>query len=161
LRGGEYGVAILSKFPIQSSQSFALPQVSKAEMRVLGEVTLWVGGRELVFANTHLDAERSDDNRNAQMEFISNRYRDSKQTVIICGDLNSKPNSQAVALLDQVFKRTCIADCLPTFPQKNPRTTIDYIATKNFKGKLMRFDVIDEQYASDHRPIFAQFQLVK
>jgi endonuclease/exonuclease/phosphatase family metal-dependent hydrolase len=69
--GGDYGVAILSRFPISNPAGFALPQVTKGEPRVLSYVDVTLPNKTiLTFSNTHLDATRPDSNRVAQIKTI-------------------------------------------------------------------------------------------
>ena len=157
--GGDYGVAILSRFPLKGIKSFPLPQKVVAEKRVLAQVTIKIGNQDVIFANTHMDATRGHENRTAQMQYITDLYKDTTSPVIISGDFNSKDGSEAIKLLDQQFKRTCVTGCPPTVPQINPRSTIDYIATKNIDWPMLKHEVIEELYASDHRPISAIFKI--
>lgn len=157
--GGEYGVAILSRYPLKDVQAFELPQKIKAENRILGQVMIRVGNQDVIFANTHLDATGRHDNRLAQMQYITALYKASKLPVIVSGDFNCTPDSEAIKLLDQEFKRTCTQNCPNTFPQINPKRVIDYIATKNINWSLLNYEVIEETYASDHRPIAATFKV--
>lgn len=151
--GGDYGLAILSKFPVQNPENIPLPQVEEAENRTLALLQVKVKDTWICIANTHLDASRSDKNRLVQMQFIVDRMAKTDIPVILCGDLNTVPTSEVIQILDKQFKRTCVNDCLPTSPQGNPRRTIDYIATKNFSWPQKSIEVIAETYASDHRPV--------
>jgi endonuclease/exonuclease/phosphatase family metal-dependent hydrolase len=160
--GGEYGVAILSRFPISNGTKIALPQVAKGEPRVLSYVEVTLPGRETItFANTHLDATRPDSNRVVQMKAILNELAKKKGPVIVVGDLNCEAKSQPIALLDQQYTRSCVTNCAATIPQVLPRKTIDYIAVKNLSWSLVEHRVIAELYASDHRPIVAVYQVGK
>ena len=157
--GGEYGLAILSRHEIKDAKLIPLPQKNVAEKRILSHVKLTVQGEEFIFANTHLDASRTHDNRNVQMEYILKYFEDFKLPVILCRDLNSVAGSEAINMLDKQFKRTCVDDCPGTIPQDLPRRTIDYIAIKNANWPVLAYDVIAETYASDHRPITAIFNI--
>lgn len=157
--GGDYGLAILSRLPMKDVKLIPLPQKVVAEKRIVAQVTIQLGKQQVVIATTHMDATRSPENRNAQMEYIMELYKDTKSQVILCGDLNSVPKSDAIKLLDQHFKRTCIDNCAPSVPQIKPRALIDYIATKNINWPLLDYRVIEELYASDHRPISATFKI--
>lgn len=157
--GGEYGLAILSRFPLTAIKSYALPQKIKAENRILAQATVQIGDQQVIIANTHLDATGNPANRTAQMQHIVATYQDTKTPIIIAGDLNAVAQTDAIKLLDQHFKRTCVEGCLGTIPQDNPKRTIDYIATKNTSWKLLQHTVIEETYASDHRPLTAKFKI--
>lgn len=159
--GGDYGIAILSRYKFKDATLVPLPQKITAEKRVLGYVTIKVGKQQFILANTHLDATKSHDNRNVQMEHILKEFEHTTLPVILCGDLNSVAGSEAINLLDSQFKRTCTENCGETVPQINPRRTIDFIATKNVKWPLLTHKVIEETYASDHRPVVAVFEIGK
>ncbi len=64
----------------------------------------------------------------------------------------------SIIIFDQSFQRSCI-DCEPTIPQDKPKEAIDFIAfdKKHFKKvKILKHLVINETYASDHRPVYAE-----
>ena len=70
-QGGDYGVAVLSRFPILDSTRFILPIDPKigGETRTLAAITVEVAkGKKLVFACTHLDLKEP--NRLSQSEQI-------------------------------------------------------------------------------------------
>lgn len=158
--GGEYGVAILSRFPLSNGSKIELPQVIKAESRILAKVEVKIDQKTtLVFANTHLDATRIDSNRVVQMKAILEELKTVKQPVFLVGDLNCVADATPIQLMDQQFVRSCISDCAFTIPQDKPRKTIDYIALKNAKWTVKSHVVIPETYASDHRPVIAVYQI--
>jgi endonuclease/exonuclease/phosphatase family metal-dependent hydrolase len=108
--GGEYGVAILSRFPIKDQHRYPLPtkEGTKGEPRVLATAVITLSGKkEIVFACTHLDAQRDSVNRELQIKAISEILKTSKRPVIIAGDFNAPPGSGVIRVLDAHFKRTC------------------------------------------------------
>lgn len=162
--GGEYGIAILSKYPIDNMKRYPLPTIesTKGEPRVLAtaEVTL-PGNKKILFACTHLDALSTDTNRVLQITRILEILKPQSLPVILAGDLNADPSSKTISLLDSYFTRSCVATSCPfTIPQDKPRKTIDFISfapKEKLAVKLHR--VVDEKYASDHLPVFAVFEL--
>lgn len=158
--GGDYGVAILSRFPISNPVKLDLPQVVKDEARVLSYVDVVLPNKtKLTFANTHLDAGNTDSNRVVQMKSILSVLGAKKNATIFVGDLNCESKQEPITLLDKLFKRTCVSNCLATIPEKKPVKTIDYIALRNAKWPVAAHQVIEEVYASDHRPVVAVYQL--
>lgn len=158
--GGEYGTMILSKLPFYDVKSIALPEAFAGEDRILAYVTVKLSsGKTFILANTHLDAQRNNDNRILQMKAILQELGTKQEPVILCGDLNSVDTSEAIKLLDQQFKRTCTQGCPGTIPEVNPTKTIDYIAIKNAVWPVKSYRVIPETYASDHRPVVVTFQM--
>lgn len=157
--GGDYGIAILSKYPFEQPTSIPLPQKNTAEERVLAFVKISINKTPFIFANAHLDATGNPANREVQMQEILKTFEKETLPVILCGDLNSVAGTAAINLLDTQFKRTCLANCEGTIPETNPNRTIDYIAVKNWGWPLVKHQVIAESYASDHRPLMATFNL--
>lgn len=159
--GGEYGVAVLSRFPIEETFRMDLPVLdgTKGEPRTIAAVTVKVSKKKkLIFASTHLDLKQL--NRINQSNQIIEKYKDEKIPVIIAGDFNAVVGTEEMDLLDKHFVRTCVENCGGTIPVKNPNRTIDYIIFKPSKNfKVISHKVIDEQYASDHLPIVAELRL--
>lgn len=158
--GGEYGIAILSKYPILHKTGIELPEEHNAagETRALASVTIEpVTGKKIVFTCTHLDLK--EENKELQINAITDYVRNTDIPFIIAGDFNSKPGSYVVNELDKVFQRTC-TDCPFTIPEVKPNRTIDYIA---FYPKdaftILEHTVIKEPYASDHLPVFSRLKL--
>ena len=155
--GGEYGVAILSRFPMSEKNNIPLPtkESTKGEHRTLGKVTVTIsGGKQVVVAFTHLDAQRTDTNRVLQMSRITELLASEKRPVIIAGDLNAMAGTPVIDMLDKQFTRSCTSNCAFTIPQVNPNKTIDFIAFSPAAAfKVVSHEVIVEEYASDHRPV--------
>lgn len=160
--GGDYGVAILSKYPLTEEQTFMLPKNNdaKAEQRVLALATVTLpDGKKIKFASTHLDAQKADANRLMQVAEINRLTAKESLPVIVAGDLNADPASEAIKIFDEQFTRTC-TDCAFTIPVINPRKTIDYIAFKKENHfRVVSHEVIAERYASDHLPVLAVLKL--
>lgn len=161
--GGEYGVAILSKFPMEDKTNIPLPtdDNTKGEHRTLATATIVLpGNKKIIFACTHLDAQHTDINRQLQIKKILGVLNQKKLPVIIAGDLNAEPASDVIQQLDNYFTRTCIKDCPFTIPETNPDKTIDYIAYKPSQiFSVVSHSVVKEVYASDHRPVKAVLQI--
>lgn len=161
--GGAYGVAILSKYPIAAVQNHLLPKDAdpKTEQRTLLMAEIKISDKKKFnFASTHLDVE-NEANRVLQINEIKKMANAVSIPFFIGGDFNDIENSKAIQSFDQHFQRSC-KTCAPTFPQDIPTTTIDFIAfhKKHAKGiKTIRHEVLEEKYASDHRPVLAEFLL--
>jgi len=159
--GGEYGVAVLSRFPIEDTFRMDLPvqEGTNGEPRTLAAVTVKVSKKQkLIFGSTHLDLKEV--NRLSQSKQIVEQYKNEKLPVVIAGDFNALPTSGVIQYLDQHFTRTCVENCGGTIPVKNPNRTIDFIMYKpSDTFEVVSHKVIDEQYASDHLPIVAELRL--
>jgi len=160
--GGEYGIAILSKYPIDSAKTFQLPSANAhAEKRALALAWLNLGGnKQLLFACTHLDAEAKDDSRMMQIKAIDSLLMPQPIPLLLAGDLNSEAGSPVIEILDQHFNRSCLNNCAFTIPSDKPVQTIDYIAFRNTDAfKVIDHRVLQEPYPSDHLPVIAELSL--
>ncbi|UKJ06882.1 endonuclease/exonuclease/phosphatase family protein [Solitalea lacus] len=159
-QGGEYGIAVLSKYPVLDSVAYALPMQEGAggEPRALAVITVALkDGRKVKFAATHLDLKP--ENRMLQVQKIAELFKNEKQPVILCGDFNAVPGSEPINYTDQFFKRSCMQNCAPTIPVINPDREIDFIMYTPSIIKVLSHQVISETYASDHLPVVAELKL--
>lgn len=159
-QGGEYGTAILSKFPILDSKRHELPNLEgvNSEPRTLAVVTVDFHGEKIKFANTHLDFSNKENNLH-QVQTIAEILKDEQLPIIMAGDFNAVPESPSIQHLDKKFTRSCEQDCPFTSPQQYPKRTIDYImASKGSGFEVETHRVIEEVYASDHRPVLAVYR---
>lgn len=160
--GGEYGVAVLSRYPIQQGKGYQLPNApgSKGEPRALCTATVTLpGGRKVMMASTHLDVQRTDTDRLLQMREIARILGAAGMPVILAGDFNAQPGTAAIKVLDSAFTRTC-DNCAFTIPVDQPRRTIDMIAFVPRKAfVVLQHQVIQERYASDHLPVLSRLVL--
>lgn len=161
--GGEYGVAILSKFPMEKMNNIPLPtdDHTKGEHRTLATaIIILPNKKKIVFACTHLDAQHDDLNRQLQIRKILEVVKQQNLPLIIAGDLNAVPESDVIKQFDSYLTRTCITDCSYTIPEMNPDRTIDYIGfSPAEKFTVVMHSVVAESYASDHRPVKAILRL--
>ncbi|MBS9525710.1 endonuclease/exonuclease/phosphatase family protein [Litoribacter alkaliphilus] len=156
-QGGEYGNAILSRFPIEESSKHAISNMEgvNSERRAVLQIKVDVEGQPFWFASTHLDYSNKENNLHQSKE-VAGLYRDSEIPVILAGDFNALPDSEGINYLEGYFERTCRHNCGYTIPEKNPNRTIDFIMfTKDAGIEVVEHRVIPEEYASDHRPVFA------
>lgn len=160
--GGDYGVAILSRYPILQKQIIPLPHVNQgAEQRVLGLVRVKLPtGKEVAFASIHLDHKGDASDRLSQLSQVINVTQDIEEPLILAGDFNALPNSSTLEMVYQNFSPTC-NDCGHTYPANNPNKTIDYIVYKDPSDsvRVLENTVIEEPKASDHRPVRVIFSI--
>ena len=156
-QGGEYGIAILSRFPILDSIALVLPMKdsNRGEQRAIAVITVALkDGRKLKFASTHLDLEP--ENRLMQVQKIKALFHEEKLPVILSGDFNDVPGSEPINYIDRFFKRSCIQSCASSFPAINPDKEIDYIFFTPSRFRTKSHQVVAETYASDHLPLLAE-----
>lgn len=156
--GGDYGVAILSRYALSGGITHKLPTAAgtNGEPRVLATAAIELNGKKITIACTHMDAQRSDTNRLLQINTITEILKKEANPVILAGDFNAVPGGAIINVLDQHFTRTCTTNCGFTIPQINPTKTIDFIAYKPANSfTRLSHTVIYEPYASDHLPVMA------
>jgi endonuclease/exonuclease/phosphatase family metal-dependent hydrolase len=160
--GGDYGVAILSRYSLSNGATHKLPTLAgtNGEPRVLATASITVNGKQVTIACTHLDAQRSDTNRVLQINAIMDILQKEQNPVILAGDLNATPGSTVINTLDKFFKRSCLQNCAFTIPQDNPKSEIDFITIRPETAfTLQSHRVIDEKYASDHLPVIVTLSI--
>ena len=158
-QGGDYGVAVLSRFPIIDSINYRLPihPDKPEEFRTIAVVKVVLPtGRNMLFASTHLGLKEP--NRLLQAEKIIEHFEKNELPMILGGDFNAAPESKVIQYFDQYFTRTC-TECMPTIPVENPNKTIDFIMFSSKESfQTIETRVIDEKYASDHLPVVARLR---
>lgn len=158
---GEYGVAILSGFPILKSETHALPvnQGTGAELRAAGLVQVKLPNEQhVIFVSTHLDHKEESNRALQARELLKALQPYSAYPIIVGGDFNMPPQSDTWNILQTSLHMGCTT-CPSTFSAVNPSTTIDYLLL-NTTGRdyfsFTRYEVILEREASDHLPLIAE-----
>ena len=166
--GGEYGDAVLSKYPILEKRSYRLPCAAEqpGEDRSLCVIRVQIDGKDLYVASTHLDHLSGDASRLVQATEIG-RILDTELEgdLILCGDLNAIPSSNVIATMTSFLTNTGPIDQY-TFPSDDPSRKIDYIMYAPIEHfGVQNCQVVsrgDQQVggvdASDHRPVIADIR---
>lgn len=149
--GGDYGVAVLSKYPIIESERIKLTS-GWHEQRVLGRVKVDVNGYAVNFFVTHLSYEDLDIRKGQFAEI--NRVLSGMDNFILTGDFNcdsldefqwiddsSAVNTASYSVL------TCGGDCIDNIVHSN-----------NFV--FSRPDTLDNGH-SDHRMLYAKCEVAE
>jgi endonuclease/exonuclease/phosphatase family metal-dependent hydrolase len=157
-QNGEFGVAILSRFPVVSDALYDLPDGSdpNSEHRVALEVQVDVpdiyGNTTTVsFVSTHLDPF-SDDTRVGQVNAIVNDLAGQAHPVILCGDLNATAESNSVQTLVRSGYLYQDRQLKSTFPATNAYKKIDFITVRTNSTSMASVPLFvgDNAAASDH-----------
>lgn len=156
-QGGEYGMAVLSKFPILSHRVHILPR--GAEPRCSLEVKVRPGGGfgEIRLFGVHHDWTR-ENLRLSQCESLLKQIGKNPGPVILAGDFNAGRKSQSVRLLVDSGFEILTNDQTNTFPSHKPKVEIDFIMSKGLSFTHFTHKVVDEKNASDHRPVFVELK---
>ncbi|MDC3412161.1 endonuclease/exonuclease/phosphatase family protein [Aquibacillus sp. 3ASR75-11] len=153
----QYGIAILSKYPIIESENIELSSYGN-EPRGLLRTKIDVGGILVSVFNTHLGLDTSE--RLAQIKEITRVTSSFVRPRILLGDFNAEPNSEEIKWL---LHEGDFVDCFKeienavTFPADNPNRRIDYILT----SKSIKFSNQNMMHTqvTDHLPITIKLYL--
>jgi len=160
--GGEYGVAVLSRWPLLRTHNESLPSLPDREPRtaLTVEVDPGAGAPLLEFTCTHLDQTRDPENRLAQARYLNTRLvREDGQATILAGDLNARPSTEVMDLFDQRWTNPPADDPSPISPSGRPRLRVDYVLIRPAATwRVIESRIIDEPVASDHRPLLVVLQ---
>jgi endonuclease/exonuclease/phosphatase family metal-dependent hydrolase len=144
--GGQYGEAVLSRFPIIESRARVLPFRYGQEPRsaLVVRVKPGDGLPELLFAGTHL-CHQSGETRLEQAQQLNALFpATGGPAVILAGDLNSRRGRPP---MDELLRERWTA--APT-----TRAPIDYVLMRRVDPwRIVESQVINERVASDHRPV--------
>jgi endonuclease/exonuclease/phosphatase family metal-dependent hydrolase len=164
---GQYGNALLSRFPIRNVETTLLPRPRGGEQRALLDTEVDVHGVVLRCLVTHLHhLTRSE--RLAQVEAINATVTGHQMPTVLLGDLNSAPGSAEIRtltehLVDAWVVRGLVAGpggsngkgC--TYSAQTPFMRIDYVlASPDIAVEQVRVATTD---ASDHLPVAADLRL--
>lgn len=154
-QGGKYGIGVLTREKPVSRCVIGLP--GKEEKRSLLIVEL----KDFVLCCTHLSLTRED--RLASVEIINQAVDKYSKPVFLAGDLNTEPGSAELKSLEKTWTMLNDPNML-TFPANNPDKCIDYIMVHKkdkFCVNAIETKVGPESVASDHRPVWVNFKLIK
>ena len=161
-QGGEYGNAVLTRFPIRYATNHLFHMVKAREQRGLLQLVLDIRGQQIAFWNTHLDAAHDDMDRWASLgELTAIAKSNEALPLLICGDFNDVPESRVGRKLADQFDDTWAGVGTGagfTVPAQQPTRRIDYLWTgtngmlRAISAKVIKSD------ASDHLPVVAEFE---
>ena len=159
--GGGYGEGILSRYSFLSTHNYGLSaQEGKEPRSALEIIVLLDSGDTIRFIGTHLDHTRDETDRINQANGLNNIFTKDDKPSILAGDLNARPESKTMSILFEEWEKSS-SDDEPTAPAINPRSKIDYILFRPVnRWRVLETKVIDDQVASDHRPVLSILELL-
>lgn len=155
--GGEYGIAILSKYPILEHKTLQLPRLEKQEDRAVLETIVRIDEKTNVrFVCTHF-CHVSEARRTRQAEKVDELFSGSEIPVILAGDFNVAPDSPTIETLLKNWKDA--TDESPTFGNP-PKSKIDYILYRPKESfRVLEKRVVPDLITSDHLPVLSVLEL--
>lgn len=158
-QGGEYGVAILSRLPIDAVDNTPLPGAPEREPRTALSVHVATpSGLRLRFTSTHLDQGRDSLSRSAQVRFLADTMSRSGGPSLLAGDFNSTAETDLMATVRSAWTDLFTAP-LPVGPDGTPRRRVDYVFGRPGSAwHTLDSAVIEDRLASDHRPVLVALE---
>jgi endonuclease/exonuclease/phosphatase family metal-dependent hydrolase len=147
--GGDYGLALLSRWPLADVVRHRLHTAQPGEPRIVLETLVCAAGRPLWLFNHHADTAPAARRSNlAALEQIVRRRRGS--AMIVLGDFNDTPNESGIrALID--------AGLVDPAAKWNPRTAgegrIDYLLVDGSLATSVRQTRVWKSRKSDHHAL--------
>jgi endonuclease/exonuclease/phosphatase family metal-dependent hydrolase len=160
-QGGEYGVAILSRWPLHYAENRALPASPPYyEPRTSLTVFTRPGPRAplIQFTTTHLDDARDSPDRMDQARTLNDLLvAGDGRPSILAGDFNARGEAELLAILDEYW--TNVATTNPEQPggggnRRGLRSDFIFFRPAA-RWRVVDWQVIDAPVASDHRPVLA------
>lgn len=166
-QGGEYGIAVLSRWPIAASEVIPLridPPQPRAggslEPRIAFLVETITPAGPLAVVNTHFDASRDERWRLQETTDLLEALAERMEIALAGGDFNSEPGSAVHQRLVDGGLRDAWLECglgpALTFPAAGPVKRIDYVFLAD-DTRCNGARVLDSD-ASDHRPLLVEIQ---
>ncbi len=152
--GGKYGNGILTKEKPVAVHKIALPGKKEARTALIVELSRYV------VVNTHLSLTNSE--RVESMKLITKAIENYDKPVFLIGDLNAQPDDEPIKTLIENKWQMLTDGKTKTYPSIEPEEVLDYVFGYKGKGEVYsKFNarVINNQIASDHRPIFVDIRL--
>jgi endonuclease/exonuclease/phosphatase family metal-dependent hydrolase len=178
-QGGRYGVGVLTRLPAESHRGHLLPARPGSEPRAALEVVYRMheaaDARRVRFISTHLDHQRAEDDRVAQVEKLLELFPEPSMApvAILAGDLNAGLGAPSLGLLAPKWVAVWPdGNAAATFPVEKPRVGIDHV----FTGRGAKWTVLrvaagtaifpeDAEWkemllkSSDHVPVVVDLEL--
>lgn len=161
-QGGQYGVAILSRFPILATDHRLYKNLREAERRGMIRAEIKIDGRIFNFVTTHLDYQY-EDGRVFETEQLLAALKEVKGRLIVVGDFNDVPTGGAYQLMRDQFADAWVESHAAgeglSYPADKPSKRIDYIFTRRSDSIPSKRAWIPQTLASDHVPVVADLEL--
>jgi endonuclease/exonuclease/phosphatase family metal-dependent hydrolase len=158
-QGGQYGVAILSRWPIMATDHRLYQNTREAERRGFIRVEVKFHGQTINFMTTHLDYQY-EDGRVFEATQLLAALKEVKGPLILVGDFNDVPAGAAYQLVRKQFDDAWVTDDGFTYPADKPTKRIDYILTRRDDRIRAKNVWVPGTLASDHVPVVADLEIL-
>ncbi|OLO39179.1 hypothetical protein BTR23_08980 [Alkalihalophilus pseudofirmus] len=147
-----YGNAILSRFPIKSTEKLPFKNRREDRSAILSKIQL-SNTQSIYVLNTHLGLNREE--RLQAIEMIHQKLKKIEGPILLKGDLNSLPKKQEYEIWNSYLSKSNEGKPIQTYSSRDWQ--IDYIFhSKEFVVNKTR---VVQSEASDHYPVSAVLSL--
>jgi len=162
-QGGDYGNAILSRYPILESYNHHLTMLRPGEQRGILWAKIKTPSGPVWFASTHIDYRRENEERISNVkEFLAmsevKKKAEPGTPLIIVGDFNDFPDTEVHKLMKSGFRDSWEVVGKGkgfTYSSVEPRSRIDYVYLRQGDALQPKSMSIPKTQASDHSPLGA------
>ena len=156
-----YGNAVLSKYPIIDSANHKLANAGNEEARCALAAKIKIGDTDYTFIATHLN-HRNGELRIAQANSIIEILESIDTPVILAGDFNCRPGTNAAEVITEKMVSTFAAAGIGSEGTTGRGTKIDFIfVSPDLEDKIMSAEVVRNditKVASDHLPMVSDIK---
>lgn len=160
--GGEYGVAILSKYPflnVKNAPFVDIDGVKEIRTLLYIDIEMPETQKKVRIACTHLD-HSTDVVRSAMVAQINERLGNAEIPTILAGDFNARHNSVPIVEGMKDWQKIC--DNTFTYPAVSATIKIDYIfGLPKGKWEVKSFEALGDEGLSDHKALITDVEFKK
>lgn len=155
-QGGQYGMAMLSRYPIAKHNNLRLPDGAEPRTSLITKIVL---DRDNTITVADVHFYRTENERLAQSKTLLEHLGKIKGAIVIAGDFNSTPDSIVMKLFTKNWNIPAKGDDRFTFSSNRPNREIDFAMLNRESDWIIdAIDVVDEPVASDHRPLVVEIK---
>jgi endonuclease/exonuclease/phosphatase family metal-dependent hydrolase len=157
-QGGAYGMALLSRWPIDASRNLRLPDGDEPRTALGASVVSPRTGQSVRFVGIHF--YRTEDERLAQATRLEAYLESDTIPTILAGDFNSTPGSGVMNLLRESWAVVDKGRDRLTYSSFDPVREIDFVLFRpRDRFAVLNQWLVDDPVASDHRPVVVDFEI--
>jgi endonuclease/exonuclease/phosphatase family metal-dependent hydrolase len=161
--GGQYGAAILSRWPFERTEPRVLPGSEGHEIRPA--LTAWVkmgaNGPGVTLVSTHLDHQSEQERLTQAKRLLELLAGDHGNPIILAGDFNALASSPVMKLFGADWLNSNASEPRFTIPSEKPSRQIDFVLLHPAKRwQVIRTEAI-ESNASDHCALLVVAELTE
>ncbi len=161
--GGQYGEALLSRWPLSDVRVHNLPCTAGREPRcaLAARVQLGGDGPAVVLTGTHLEHAAATLRLCQAGKLAPALAAGNDLPAILAGDFNAEPDSPPIRVLLPHWTDATAGKPEATWPADVPNVKIDYVFFRPAeRWRVVQKQVVEERVASDHRPLLVVLEWV-